>query len=697
MANLIINLNIQTTLASNKFFCQILDANGSTIDFFAQNQQRDASATSGLVQLVYNLPDGNYLYNGVIVRLYNGSLTSGVWSDIISDIAINCSTSTTTTITTTQNNTTTTTNNQSTTTTVPITTTTVGTTTTSTTTIQQNCVEPSSVVINGTTNVNTGSTHSYTFTKVGGVNNSIIWTVNGGTIIGSNTGATVQIQWGSQTGLKSVSVSVGCTGGSNPAIGFLLVTIGTGNTTTNTTVNGNFDYFPINDSPRPANGKVRIEGTNSVYELWLNYGGAISYAAKKTNGVVGNTIINTYDAGRLVGYGVRSLRIPTDFSQWQVVPVWNTDIYNPNEGGNWKDVGSPVLNYGYDSNTDTHYIKTRFVDFAIGAGPNGIPYYITGVFQEQWVKLMVINGIEVLRTIRRVTNDRNLDHFAEQIQYSANYQQEWPFVHTNPQTGYKFMQFVTQNNIQTVDISITDTSTKLLSENWWYVGNNAGEGLGIVGPEIWEVAGRPLDSGAGFVCYSVNNIMNNVDYLGVIYGQFDLIVGDVNTVRQHYQNYTGSRTGLAPSVDFRNVNKRYKIASQNAKLNLEDTQTTQGKLVVTHLTKQPYLRLPRELFNASSVTKYYVKMRLAGANANSAPTTLRFNWDKPNQVSIDTVTQNINFTISQSMQIIEINVAANSSWNGVISRINIEQDGPEFTPVTNTDWEIEYISPFNLG
>lgn len=88
---------------------------------------------------------------------------------------------------------------------------------------QPQCIIPTAVQISGNSTPVINTTEVYTVSKTGGSdNNTIVWTVQGGTIVGSNTGSTVTVNWGSnKSTLSSVGVSVGCTGGNDIEMDFL--------------------------------------------------------------------------------------------------------------------------------------------------------------------------------------------------------------------------------------------------------------------------------------------------------------------------------------------------------------------------------------------------------------------------------------------------------------------------------------------
>jgi hypothetical protein len=93
------------------------------------------------------------------------------------------------------------------------------------------CIEPTSINVSGNLGPYVNTTETYTVTQVGGTNNTIVWTISGGTIIGSNTNSTLVVNWGNNsTDLSSVSVSVGCTGGTNPVFSYNFFTLKTNST-----------------------------------------------------------------------------------------------------------------------------------------------------------------------------------------------------------------------------------------------------------------------------------------------------------------------------------------------------------------------------------------------------------------------------------------------------------------------------------
>jgi len=73
------------------------------------------------------------------------------------------------------------------------------------------CSTPSSVTLSGNFSPSINTSETYGFSASGGSNNIIAWSVQGGTINGSNTGSTCSVDWGSDSsGLSSITVQLGC-------------------------------------------------------------------------------------------------------------------------------------------------------------------------------------------------------------------------------------------------------------------------------------------------------------------------------------------------------------------------------------------------------------------------------------------------------------------------------------------------------
>lgn len=139
------------------------------------------------------------------------------------------------------------------------------------------CTLPSSINILGNTSPEIQSQETYTLSITGGSNNTYSWAVIGGTISGSNTSNTVNVQWGTNTDIQSsVSVAVGCSGGDSIT-----------DTESFTLQNPVIVDCVIADS-------VSISGSNNVVA-----GSTVSYSATVTGGynnnlswsVIGGTII----------------------------------------------------------------------------------------------------------------------------------------------------------------------------------------------------------------------------------------------------------------------------------------------------------------------------------------------------------------------------------------------------------------------
>lgn len=173
--------------------------------------------------LTFNSLDDGFRYTYVILLTFNDQrVASAIFSHGCGEGTTTQSTTSTTSGTTTSSTTTSSTTSTS--------TTTSSTTTSSTTT--PSCQEPTSVTIQGNLTPLINTTETYTLSVVGGQNNTYVWTASGGTISGSSTSNTVTVVWGDNTSVtSSISVSVGCTGGSNPAIDFDSFVLGVPETT----------------------------------------------------------------------------------------------------------------------------------------------------------------------------------------------------------------------------------------------------------------------------------------------------------------------------------------------------------------------------------------------------------------------------------------------------------------------------------
>lgn len=73
-----------------------------------------------------------------------------------------------------------------------------------------NCELPTSFLVTGNLKPFINTTETYTLTHLTGENLYYIWSVVGGTIVGSNTESTVTVEWGDSTTLSSVTGAVFC-------------------------------------------------------------------------------------------------------------------------------------------------------------------------------------------------------------------------------------------------------------------------------------------------------------------------------------------------------------------------------------------------------------------------------------------------------------------------------------------------------
>ncbi|KAB7730133.1 hypothetical protein F5984_13195 [Rudanella paleaurantiibacter] len=474
-------------------------------------------------------------------------------------------------------------------------------------------------------------------------------------------------------------------GPNNGQFGLTYQATATGGGGGGTTLPYGFDYSIPPSSIPPADGRVVFTGQQGQYERWLDQGGAISFGARRVGGVTRSNMVNNFDTGRQVVISLRSGMQNPNPPGYTKPPVWGGASYNPNEGGDWSDTGSLILDYGFDSNTQTSYHKVQLLNFPLDG-------YLCGVFYEVWTRLVTVNGREGLRSWYRITVDRSKDAVPD-TGYYAGQGQEFPCVHLEmPYPNLAFYlgeQPWTGGGITTVNLTQVEQPTRPLGENW--AAGGAGDNwLGIVGPHAWTIAGRQIVDGANptsNVIYWNNVVRRNLPRNGVFYGTFDVVMSaNPEGVREYAAGYTGSRPDARPRLDFRGYTRWQNCSTDNAYL-ADEGET--GALIVTHLNAQPRLFLPEGQYNASDMGTLYVRMRLTGANT---PTTLHVQWTRAGQSPGDAAGQAKAFTASTSWQTIAIPLAGTPGWTGKINELSIQQYGPENTPVSGRGWEFEFVS-----
>lgn len=491
----------------------------------------------------------------------------------------------------------------------------------------------------------------------------------------------------------------------------IIAQLPSGGSGTNTTPTGNdffgFTFTPILSGTAPSDGKIVLQNSRIKVIRDLAYGGGITHVSE--NG--GLNMVNNFDHGRQLEIALHSgpkPYDPTPASYPKPAPPhpFYQFGYNPNTVGDYDGVLSPVVAYGFDSATGTHYIKTRARNFPT-------KNYLTGVYFERWMRLV---GTNVVRNWYKITVDRSQD--AEPVRNPDNSlkkfpasAQEFPILYGNDAILNRTIYPGASKAVQIVDhgttTSVNDYGNIPTSECWVGALNSAsGRGMAMVGPDIWEANGRVDEaSGAGGEygirsIYTAGGKLLNLDPVGVIYTCFDVVVGtptDFSAAAAAHRRNT-----YANNVpDYRFDSKRHDFASLNALLSDDNTG---GELLVTIQKNNVQIETPARTFNAADMPVLYIRMR-----NDSDSNNLLLGWIKPGQTDGDRFVggeQRTAFTCPRdgAYHTIAITMTGKYRWTDQISKLMIsygvdtapDPDLPNENEVTGSKfWRLKYFGKNN--
>lgn len=236
-----------------------------------------------------------------------------------------------------------------------------------------------------------------------------------------------------------------------------------------------------------------LEGTSLKVGISLNKGGALSYFGAKTGG---KNYVNTKDAGRYAGVSFYSNPDPYTVSGYTAASGFENASWNPVQGGDAGNNGSPVETYNFNGSTETFYIKSK-----------PLQWKFTGGLVENTVTIesyyTFMDGDNTLKCRFVVTVNRGSG-----INYPGR-ANETPFVYltrdldniiyyagTSPWTGgatssatYDYTAFGAANTAAIFEPT----------EKWVWLNDGAGNGVGVVNFDFadnWTIT-KYLSTGGG--------------------------------------------------------------------------------------------------------------------------------------------------------------------------------------------------------
>lgn len=451
-----------------------------------------------------------------------------------------------------------------------------------------------------------------------------------------------------------------------------------------------FNFQPIANSTQPGASAttylgnslriVRTETARIRVDRSLDVGGAITGIYEKVNGNWTPNYVNNHDKGRQVVLGFWSGPYP--FNPVQIVNGSNLFRkpgddhpfsrmqWNPNEAGNWTGQGGTITHYGYEASTQTHYIRSRMINFPT-------ENYETGLYVERWQRPV---GENIVRNWFKVTWNRADEPVPYLNRWPADGTGEMPTIYGNMAAAYQGVYAGANGTIVRRDMRNNTNvyAATRTSEPWMGFVNGSDRGVGFTGPDIWypqidvhgDEEGAQYNSAtetSGLAMYMTNLIARNMNSTGSLLYMYDVVVGTVDDFRSAAQLHPASNpANNVPNWNFANGSWNG-FRAFNGLLSEEGTGNA---LVVDLLRNNANIVCPTTLFQAADLPTLYVRVK----NELDAD-GLTLTWGKPGQNDGQTGGQEVNFTCPRNGQFntIAIPLTGVTNWNGQISTISIKR------------------------
>lgn len=428
--------------------------------------------------------------------------------------------------------------------------------------------------------------------------------------------------------------------------------------------------FPAN-TPRSYNASARvvtIETDRIKVERDLNTGGAITGVYEKVNGVWTLNYVNNYDKGRQIVSGFWSGPYPFNPPGYEKAPgahEFSKGPWNPNEGGDWMGRNGTITDLGFDPGTQTYYIRSRAVNF-MAAG------YDTGLYIERWMRAVAPN---VVRNWFRVTWDRSIEPVPILDRWPAD-NLEMPTVYGNLGAAYKGVYVGANGTVLTRDLrSGVNAPTTLAGEPWMGLVNDGNRGIGISGPDIWNVMCQihynyspgNVSETSGDAAYLCNSVGTNMNATGTLYYMYDVVVGSVEEIRQAAKLHPASNpANNAPHWSFTgSAHHGFRVLN-----GLKNNEGSGSALVVDIEKNNVEIKGPGGVFRAVDVPTLYIRLK------NESDTDrLKLGWRKPGDndgmfaPEVDVICPR-----DGQYHTVPLNLSSNSNWTGEIALLKLRLD-----------------------
>ena len=422
---------------------------------------------------------------------------------------------------------------------------------------------------------------------------------------------------------------------------------------------------------QPMPGQVSyLDNGNIKIGVDLGMGGSITYLSQSNSTY---NVVNSADLGREIQQSFYSGPYPYDpngtqhsaYAGWGWNPVQSGDVY-----GN----RSTVLASSNDGNQI--YVKTLPLQWALDNVP-------TECFMETWITL---NG--KVATVRcRLTN-----HRTDTTQLWAR-QQELPAVYT---VGTLDHLYTYNGSAPFTGGALTEIlnagppwTSWLATENWSAYVNSSNWGLGVYNPGAAQTiggfagtrgTGGPANGPTGYISPLHTDFID----ANIVYDfQYYLILDTLTNIRNYVYAHQPVRR-----PDFRFANDRQHWVFSNA----ADSWPVEDKLHLTISTADPRMYSPFTAFQASDVSKIYVRAAYHLNTPVPAALSGQLFWAVDASGTFSTA-QSVTFPIINDGQYhtYVIDMSSVPNWTGQITRLRLD---PSNSPKAGDQIDIEYVSAF---
>ncbi len=388
------------------------------------------------------------------------------------------------------------------------------------------------------------------------------------------------------------------------------------------------------------NGTVRI-GVN------LDLGGAITYLTGPHNP---DNLVNSADWGRQIQMSDYSGPVPFAPNGKQPEKTWAGLGWNPIQSGDCYGNRSKVIDCLNDGKS--LYVKCIPMQWPLNNEPGECTF-------ECWLTPEG-NAVHV--------RSRLVNHRSDKTQYQGR-GQELPAIYTNG-PWYRLLTYAgdepfTNGALKTIPAAMPWSGWQA-TENWAALVNDAGNGLGVWEPGVYQFiggfagkpgAGGPKDGPTGYIAPLYNEIL---DYNIVYEYQYTLIVGSIDEIRQYV--YQHAERPKPPAWRFEKDRQHWYFVNAT-----DAGWPIQGELKVSLAGNDPQMIGPPGFWRAEDAPKLYIE-----AAYQTGPARAEVFWARPDG-SFDAA-HCVNFDVipDGAYHTYEVNLAASPEYQGIITGLRFD-------------------------